>query len=399
MPQLQSTTPLSWRSLPCTGAALRLPDFIQFEIEAILVEWEAFAAAQLPAAAEMKSLALRDHAKQILQAVARDIRRPQTDEAQTLKSMGRAPLLPDTTETAAETHALLRARSGFDIIQLAAEYRALRASVLRLWKDAGGVSSDEDFNDMVRFSEAIDQALAESISSFSGEVEGERNLLLGMIGHDMRNPLQAIRMTASYLQKLKVGEDVAAAAERLVFSGARLKAMLGDLSDFSRDKLGLGIEVSPHPVDLGDIFLEEVQQLRAAHPARRIELTSSGDLRGVWDAGRMHQVLGNLLSNALKYGKRDSTVEVVLAGIGEEVIFTVTNDGVKIDDDALRAFFDPLSRGRHPQAHRDQDGGLGLGLYICRQIALAHRGTIQARSDENQTILEVRLPKAETRVH
>jgi len=378
---------------------LRLPDFIQFEIEAILVEWEAFAAAQLPAAAEMKSLALRDHAKQILQAVARDIRRPQTDEAQTLKSMGRAPLLRDTAETAAETHALLRARSGFDIIQLAAEYRALRASVLRLWKDAGGVSSDEDFNDMVRFNEAIDQALAESISSFSGEVEGERNLLLGMIGHDMRNPLQAIRMTASYLQKLKVGEDVAAAAERLVFSGARLKAMLGDLSDFSRDKLGLGIEVSPHPVDLGDIFLEEVQQLRAAHPARRIELTSSGDLRGVWDAGRMHQVLGNLLSNALKYGKRDSTVEVVLAGIGEEVIFTVTNDGVKIDDDALRAFFDPLSRGRHPQAHRDQDGGLGLGLYICRQIALAHRGTIQARSDENQTILEVRLPKAETRVH
>jgi hypothetical protein len=376
-----------------------LPDFIQFEIEAILVEWEAFAAAQLPAAAEMKSLALRDHAKQILQAVARDIRRPQTDEAQTLKSMGRAPLLRDTAETAAETHALLRARSGFDIIQLAAEYRALRASVLRLWKDAGGVSSDEDFNDMVRFNEAIDQALAESISSFSGEVEGERNLLLGMIGHDMRNPLQAIRMTASYLQKLKLGEDVAAAVERLVFSGARLKAMLGDLSDFSRDKLGLGIEVSPLPVDLGDIFLEEVQQLRAAHPARRIELTSSGDLRGVWDAGRMHQVLGNLLSNALKYGKRDSTVEVVLAGIGEEVIFTVTNDGVKIDDDALRAFFDPLSRGRHPQAHRDQDGGLGLGLYICRQIALAHRGTIQARSDENQTIFEVRLPKHMTMIH
>ena len=128
-------------------------------------------------------------------------------------------------------------------------------------------------------------------------------------------------------------------------------------------------------------------------------MTSSGDLRGVWDAGRMHQVLGNLLSNALKYGKRDSTVEVVLAGIGEEVIFSVTNDGVKIGEDALRAFFDPLSRGRHPQAHRDQDGGLGLGLYICRQIALAHGGTIHARSDENQTIFEVRLPRQVTTAH
>jgi signal transduction histidine kinase len=340
---------------------LRLPDFIQFEIEAILLEWETFAAAQLPAAAEMKSLALRDRAKQILQVIARDIRRPLTEEAQTLKSMGRAPLLPDTSETAAETHALLRARSGFDIIQLAAEYRALRASVLRLWKDAGGVSSDEDFNDMLRFNEGIDQALTESISSFSVEIEGERNLLLGMIGHDMRNPLQAIRMTASYLQKLNAGEHVAAAAERLVFSGARLKAMLGDLSDFSRDKLGLGIEVSPHPIDLADVFLEEVQQLRTAHPTRRIDLSSAGELGGVWDAGRMHQVLGNLLSNALKYGKPGSTVEVVLAGMGDEVIFTVANHGVKIDDDALRAFFDPLSRGQHPQAHRDQDGGLGGG--------------------------------------
>lgn len=75
-------------------------------------------------------------------------------------------------------------------------------------------------------------------------------------------------------------------------------------------------------------------------------------------------------------------------------MFTVTNDGAKIDDDALRAFFDPLSRGHHPQAHRDQDGGLGLGLYICRQIALAHHGSIQARSDENRTIFEVRLPSA-----
>jgi len=378
---------------------LRLPDFIQFEIEAILLEWETFAAAQLPAAAEMKSLALRDHAKQILQAIARDIRRPQTEEARTLKSMGRAPLLRDTSETAAETHALLRARSGFDIIQLAAEYRALRASVLRLWKDAGGVSSDEDFNDMLRFNEGIDQALAESISSFSVEIEGERNLLLGMIGHDMRNPLQAIRMTASYLQKLNAGEQVAAAAERLVFSGARLKAMLGDLSDFSRDKLGLGIEVTPHSIDLADVFMEEVQQLRTAHPTRRIELSSAGDLRGVWDAGRMHQVLGNLLSNALKYGKPGSTVEVVLAGMGDEVIFTVTNDGVKIGDDALHAFFDPLSRGQHPQAHRDQDGGLGLGLYICRQIALAHHGSIRARSDENRTIFEVRLPKRVTTIY
>jgi len=90
----------------------------------------------------------------------------------------------------------------------------------------------------------------------------------------------------------------------------------------------------------------------------------------------MHHVLGNLPAGSVR------------------VILAVANDGLKIGDDAPRAFFDPLSGRRHPQAHRDQDGGLGLGLYICRQIALAHRGTIQARSDESQTVFEVRLPEA-----
>ena len=372
---------------------MRLPEFIRQEMEAILVEWEAFAAAQLPAAAQMKSLALRDHAKQILQAIERDIGRPQSDEAQALKSVGRAPLLQDTSATAAETHALLRARSGFDTNQLAAEYRALRASVLRLWKEAGGVSSDEDFNDMMRFNEGIDQALAESVSSFSAEVEGERNLLLGMIGHDMRNPLQAIRVTASYLQRLNAGKEIAAAADRLVFSSGRLNAMLADLLDFNRDKLGLGMEFAPRKIKLDEVFLDEVQQLRVGHPSRRIDLASSGDVEGVWDAGRMHQVLGNLISNALKYGWAGSPVTVTLTGFDDEVVFTVKNEGARIEDDALRAFFDPLSRGHHPQAHRDQDGSLGLGLYICRQIALAHKGSVEARSDDTETVFEVRLPK------
>jgi hypothetical protein len=101
-------------------------------------------------------------------------------------------------------HAVLRARGGFDINQLAAEYRALRASVLRLWIDAGQPAPHAD--DVIRFNEAIDQALAESISFFSVQVDRARNLLLGMLGHDMRSPLQTIQMTAVYLANLNAGE-------------------------------------------------------------------------------------------------------------------------------------------------------------------------------------------------
>jgi signal transduction histidine kinase len=102
-------------------------------------------------------------------------------------------------------HALLRARSGFDINQMVAEYRALRASVLRLWMDEGAPDSHH-LDDMVRFNEAIDQAVAESVDFFSMQVDLARNLFLGMLGHDMRSPLQTIQITASYLAALNAGE-------------------------------------------------------------------------------------------------------------------------------------------------------------------------------------------------
>ncbi|WP_176044664.1 RsbRD N-terminal domain-containing protein, partial [Paraburkholderia phenoliruptrix] len=114
---------------------MRLADFILRDMEPILAQWEAFAGTLLPAAGNLQSSGLRDHAQQILQAVVKDLQTSQTRQAQREKSMGRAPVLIDATETAAQTHALLRARAGFNINQLAAEYRALRASVLRLWMD------------------------------------------------------------------------------------------------------------------------------------------------------------------------------------------------------------------------------------------------------------------------
>src|SRR5687767_8767135 len=159
---------------------MRQAEFILRNMETILEEWESFASTLLPAAADMGSHALRDDAKEILEAVAKDISTPQTKEAQAEKSKSPGPKLSGASETAAQAHAVLRARSGFDINQLVAEYRALRASVLRLWMDA--CSPDErNLEDVVRFNEAIDQAIAESISFFSAQVDQTRNLLLGML--------------------------------------------------------------------------------------------------------------------------------------------------------------------------------------------------------------------------
>ena len=201
---------------------MRLADFIMREIDSILANWEAFAATRLPAARRMSELELRDHAKQILEAVAADLSTAQTREEQAAKSMGLAPVPFPARETAAQTHAVLRAKSGFDIKQLASEYRALRASVLRLWMDACQ-PADPPIEDVIRFDEAIDQALAESIAYFSAQVEQSRNLLIGMLSHDMRSPLQTIQATSVYLGRLNASADISNAARRLIRSGARFR--------------------------------------------------------------------------------------------------------------------------------------------------------------------------------
>ena len=206
---------------------------------------------------------------------------------------------------------MLRARSGYDIEQLASEYRALRASVLQSWFDACG-AEEPPLDDVIRFNEAIDQALAESIAFFSSYVERSRNLLLGILGHDMRSPLQSIRMTALFLGELNAGAEISKAASRMINSGARMQLLLDDLLDFNRVELGLGLNVAPAPLDLAQLCSEEVEEIRSAYPDARIELQIVGDGRGSWDANRMQQLLANLISNAVKYGEPSSPVRVAL---------------------------------------------------------------------------------------
>ncbi len=371
---------------------MRLADFIVQNDEAILAEWETFASSLLPAASGMTSPALRDHAKQILEAVVKDLSTPQTREAQSEKSKGKAPKLLGDAETAAQTHAVLRARSGFDINQLAAEYRALRASVLRLWMDA--CHPDEvNLDDVVRFNEAIDQGIAESIRFFSIQVDQARNLLLGMVGHDMRNPLNIILLTAKYLAALNAGDKVSDAASRLIRSGASMKALLDDLTEFNRTKLGLGINVATVNLDLGPLFADELEQLRGAHPGRQIELGITGETRGAWDGARLQQLLRNLVLNALKYGAADAPIHVVLTAAEADVTIEVKNNGPTIEKDALDHIFDPLRRGLGQGQVDDIEPGLGLGLYIVREIARAHGSDVNVKSENAETVFAVRIPR------
>jgi signal transduction histidine kinase len=214
-----------------------------------------------------------------------------------------------------------------------------------------------------------------------------------MLGHDMRSPLQTIQMTAGYLAALNAGEKVSGAATRLIHSGARMQALLDDMFDFNRTKLGLGINISPTHVDLADLFADELNLVRAAHPNHQIDLDVAGDSQGIWDSRRLQRLLGNLVLNAIKYGAPDAPVIVIVTGAAGEVRFEVKNIGIAIEQQTLDRLFDPLRRGPDQENKYDADGNLGLGLYIAREVARAHGGNIEARSDEAETVFAVRLPR------
>jgi signal transduction histidine kinase len=370
---------------------MRLATYITTEMECILVEWEAFAATQLPAADIMNSLALRDHAKQILGDIAADVMAPQTDEEQKEKSHGQAFHAVNALKTAARVHAVLRAKSGFSINQMVAEYRALRATVLRLWANATRPSA-QGLLDSIRFNEALDQALAESVSAFSAEVGQARKLLAAMVGHDMRSPLQTILMVSAMLPKLNAGEKVTAAAQRLTNSGRQLQGLLDDLLDFNRVQLGLTMSTALSLIDLNTVVEDQVQQQRSASPDRQITWRSTGVAKGLFDSKRLHQLSGNLISNALKYGKRDEPVQVALEATGDQAVLTVKNSGPAIDPSVLSKIFEPLQRGVENEKTDEPDSSMGLGLFIAREIASAHGGAIEVRSDASETVFTVHLP-------
>jgi len=231
------------------------------------------------------------------------------------------------------------------------------------------------------------------VGFFSAQVDQAHNLLLGMLGHDMRSPLQTIQMTASYLAALNAGAQVSRAASLLINSGARMKSLLDDLVDFNRTKLGLGINIERTDVDAAHLFADELKQLQAAYPHRQLELKLVGDLRGSWDGSRLQQLLGNLVVNAIKYGETDAPVHVVATGRKADLYLEVRNSGPAIEPSDLAQIFDPLKRGPM-QASEEETGSLGLGLFIAREISTAHGGEIEARRDQEDTVFAVRLPRS-----
>lgn len=376
---------------------MTLSRFITENMEAIVKEWQAFAMTMEPAAATMSALALRDHAKPILLAIAKDIDSSQTAAVQADKSKGLAPVR-STRETAAATHGALRLLSGFDMNQLGAEYRALRASVIRLWTQHEASEMDSAvFEDMIRFNEAVDQAVAESTSRYGAELALSRDTFMAILAHDLRSPLSAITMLSFLMERSAPTDTVRKQSGQIQRSAKEMGAMISELLEYSRTQLGKGFPIHPKACSMPAICREAVEELRSAHPERQLELDVPEDLAALVDEARLRQALSNLLNNAVQHGAPASPISLTVRVDGKSMTLEVKNHGEPIPPDALQVIFDPLVQLSSRSAAKPDvpSTNLGLGLFIAREVALGHHGSLDVTSDrENGTAFTMRLPIA-----
>ena len=378
---------------------MRLADFILANREPILAEWEAFARTCAPASGSMDVEALRDHADQMLTVIAADLQTPQGSLEQSEKSKGHG--LPEDPEavTAAEEHGAGRAESGFSVEQMVAEYRALRASVIRLWTKEKGELVPADIEDLTRFNEAIDQSLAESVAEYNQGVEESREMFIAILGHDLRTPLGAIYSSARFMCETgELQEPHRTLTERIANSAQRTISMVGELLDFTRARLGGAIPIVRERANLGRVVRDVVDEISAVHPRCRINVDTRGDELGQWDPARLSQALSNLIGNAVTHGAEGTAVTVEIRGEEEQVTVTVHNRGAAIQPSRLDGIFNPMKGSDQTLKNVDKGptGSLGLGLYIAERIISAHQGRIEVESSEAAgTTFTVSLPRSE----
>lgn len=380
---------------------MRFSIFIQSHLDPIVAEWETFARTLVPAH-KMSTLALRDHCREILLGVAEDMEVQETVRERAEKSRGRATEdeSPESAESAATTHGALRQLSGFDLVQLVAEFRALRASVLALWQrsiDTGEQATA--LEQSIRFNEAIDKALAESVKSYSANVESSREMFLAILGHDLRGPLAGINLSNAVLGNPALSEPSRQkAVSRIKRASLEMSRLITDLLEYTRTRLGAGIPVERLPCDLARVCEEAVESVRAGHPEQLFRFEAEGDLAIDADAARLQQALSNLLNNAVQHGDRNAAVSVRASGDNEAVVLTVCNSGRPIPPESLASIFEPLIQAPNaadPASDERSKTSLGLGLFIVREVVLGHGGTIDVESSEAAgTVFTVRLPRS-----
>jgi len=370
----------------------RFSDIIRQNRERIVQEWCDFASEEIEAARRLNGTDVEDHLQEMLVAIAADMETPQSEIEQSAKARGQKTAETDELQPAKQ-HGIQRVLSGFSISESSSEFRALRASVLRAWEEDRTLPiSEVNLQELIRFNEAVDEAWMESVKHFHRSVQESKDWLIGVLGHDLRTPLAAL---AAGMNALARSNNLSEEEREIIRIGdssiQRMHELINNSLEMTRVRLGNGLHLNKRPINLGDLCHALIQELQLAHPGSNIRVICESNVEGMFDVDRLHQVVSNLVNNALRHGASDHPVTVRIANNEDAAVLSVHNEGSPIDQDTKDVMFrGMLLNGNGSNTH---SYSVGLGLYIVRQIVTAHGGRVEVESTrEAGTTFTVRLP-------
>lgn len=371
---------------------MKLAEFIVAHLDEIIAEGESFVRAFFTAAEDMSQTELRDHARQVLMAVAQDIKMDQTP----VQQQNASGMAAGSEGSATSVHGTLRRDRGFTLPQFIVEFPALRTAVLRLWLPQVTTMTEEVMDDMLRFNEAIDRALVDSVITCSKQAAVVRDTFLAILAHDLRSPLATVMVAGGLLTQPTIGTDGSRQiGQNVKRSAATMTAIINDLLEFARSQLSSKIPIIRSQVDIKEICQAALDDVKGAHPDCLFELVASGDWLGHFDGPRLYQVFANLLNNAAQYRGKEHPVIASIEGQPDIIVVKVKNFGPVIPPERLKTVFEPFVQLPVAEAHLGRPStSLGLGLFIAREITEAHGGSISAKSGEDTgTMFSVQLPR------
>jgi len=371
---------------------MKLSSFIEARLEEILEAWESDAFRPVPRPSGVSFAPLRDHLGELLRAIARDLEAGPGGEG---PEATHDPAAWTNVKALGEKHGAGRAHQGIPLKQMVPEFPALRLTVARLWFRSLTSVTARDLDDLIRFDEAIDLALTRSVSEFMDRLNRSRENFLGILGHDLRDPLSTI-VTAAKLM-LEEGFDQSTMpdlAGRIVRTGERMHHLIVDLLDFTRARVGGQMPIERRETDLGRTVRNVADEFASSHPDQPVHIQVSGDMNGRWDEQRMGQAIGNLLANAVHHGAQDKPIDVSASADEREVAIAVHNEGPPIPKERRSRLFEPWNAIAARGAQGRGTSHIGLGLYIANAIVSGHEGRIDVdSSSERGTTFTIHLPR------
>lgn len=370
---------------------MRLSAFIRSSPDDIEREWENFARQVTSFAGELESSVLRDDLRDILTAMANDMDTVQSSEEQQAKSKGLGPR-GGALDLITAAHASARLDSGFNLEHAISEYRALRSSILFLWVRSAPGAREISLSEVTRFNETIDQAIAEVVRGFASTNELLNDQFVGALTHEIRNPLNTLALAAEGLAQSPLEERQHHNVTLIKKNIRSIGRMVDDLAILVRSRMRVGLPLARESADLSAITEETLEAVQPTYPNAIFTVEKIGDVTGRWDKSRLQQMIFNLATNAITHSSNQQAT-IAIRGANADVVWTIWNRGEPIPADQQQLIFKPfVHRGR---STTDQpSSGLGLGLFVVREIVEAHNGSIELASTAiGGTTFTVRLPR------